>query len=61
MPLWMAILLFLLFAAGAACSFRAYARGGGKFFLALGITLALLILASLLYVAAVQLFVSGVK
>ena len=61
MPLWVAAVLFLLCVAGAVFSFRAYSRGGAKIFLAAGVTLSLLCVVALLYVAAVVLLVSAVK
>jgi hypothetical protein len=60
MPLWAAIGLFLLSIAGAALSFRAYFRGGGKIFLASGIAAALLCAAALLYCALALLLVSSI-
>ena len=61
MPLWVAAALFLLCVAGAMFSFRAYSRGGAKIFLAAGVTLSLLCVATLLYMSAVVLLVSAVK
>ena len=61
MPLWVAAVLFLLCVAGTVLSFRAYSRGGAKIFLAAGVTLSLLCVAALLYVAAILLLVLAVK
>jgi CHASE2 domain-containing sensor protein len=61
MPLWAAAVLFLLSIAGVVLSFRAYFRGRGKIFLAAGIASALLCAGSIVYAAAVWLFVSSVK
>ena len=61
MPLWVAAVLFLLCVVGAVLSFRAYSLRGSKIFLAVGVTLSLLCVAALLYVAFVLLLVSAVK
>lgn len=60
MPLWGAAALLLIGIIGTVMSFRAYARGGGKIFLASGIVLSLFSIAALLYVAMVLLFISAV-
>jgi hypothetical protein len=60
MPLWAAAALLILLITGAAVSFRAYFKGGGKLFLACGITISVLCVAALLYIAAALLFVSSI-
>ncbi|MCL2683949.1 MAG: hypothetical protein FWE55_01775 [Synergistaceae bacterium] len=61
MPLWAAVLLFLICVAGSVLSFRAYFRGSGKLFLVPGIALSLLSIAGMLYVAAGVLLVSSIR
>jgi hypothetical protein len=61
MPLWADAVLFLLCAAGTALSFRAYFRGGRKIFLAAGVAAIALCAGTIVYAAAVLLFVSSVK
>jgi hypothetical protein len=60
MPLWAAALLLVALITGAAVSFRAYFKGGGKLFLACGIAASVLCIAALLYVAATLILVSAV-
>jgi hypothetical protein len=61
MPLWAAAALFVLCITAAALSFRAYFRGGGKLFLAFGITASVICLAALTYAALALFFISSVK
>jgi hypothetical protein len=61
MQLWADAVLFLLCAAGTASSFRAYFRGGGKIFLAAGVAAIALCAGTIVYAAAVLLFVSSAR
>jgi hypothetical protein len=60
MPLWAAVLLFLLCAAGTAQSWRVFLRDGNPFFLSTGISLLVFSLAALAYVMLALLLVSAI-
>jgi len=60
MPLWAAALLFLIFAAAGALSFRKARMGGGGVYFWGRVVFALLGLAAFLYAAATLLFVASI-